>query len=157
MKYMQITLPKVFAILFLISFAGAGVLSAEKSGNNSESVSVENMDEVFSKIKETLKKSPSGMKLSFQRIRGSEVGGSKWDNEEWSYLIEFKSLPSKTDFYGKLCFYDAKGFNLLKKFISIDDVSAYKNSSYSSTLFIPLIVIEKVASVKLEGDGLVGK
>jgi hypothetical protein len=145
---------KCFAILLLTSVAVAHALRAETSSTDIAAGSMSNMDSVFKNIKQTLKRSPSGVKISFQRIRGSELGGSKWDNEEWSYLLEFKSIPSKSDFHAQLCFYDTKGFNLRKEFISIEDVSAYKSGSYSRTLFIPLGVIEKVASVKLEGDGL---
>lgn len=145
---------RLLRVLLVTSVVAAYSLRAETGSGDSLIGSTSGMANVFASIKETLKRSPSGMKVSFQKIRGSELEGSKWDNEQWSYLFEFKSIPSKFDFLAQLCFYDTKGFNLHRHSILIDDVSAYKNGSYSRELFIPLSVIEKVASVKLEGAGL---
>ncbi len=143
----------LFLVLLLLSTTTIN-LQAESGAALTAASTGTNLESVLLDTKVRLKNRPPGISISFQKIRGNEVGGSRWDNEEWAYKIDFKSIPSRSNFQAQLNFYDQKGFVLYKEFVSIERAADYKNGSFSDNFYLPLAAIDKIASVGLEGDGL---
>lgn len=98
----------------------------------------------------------SKIKINFKKIRGYQIGGSTWDNEQWAYVITVENKSNKTDnFSASLCFYDSEGFQLDSTSITVDDIKTMKKDEKSSdNFFISLNYIDKISLVKLKGKGL---
>ena len=147
--------------LLMIPFAIATsfVAKAEPQSSNTDAPAVAIRDERLTRLfnsAEVVLKNKANVKINFKKMRGHKVGGSTWDNEQWSYVITVENKSRETkNFSAELCFYDSEGFKLDDTFILIKAIpEKSKDHTESDNFYISLEHLDKIASVRLTGTGL---
>ena len=91
--------------------------------------------------------------LDFKKLRGYKVGGSIWDNEQWSSVIEIRNI-AETKLSGSinLRVYDASGFLLDQFYLFFGELNPHEAKKESNQLFIKLLYIDQIASAELRSS-----
>ena len=148
---------KLLMIFFAI--APSFVAKAEPQSSNTDAPAVAIRDERLTRLfnsAEVVLKNKANVKINFKKMRGHKVGSTTWKNEEWAYIITVENKSDEIkDFSAELSFYDSEGFKLDDTFILVKGIpEKSKDHTKSDNFYISLEHIDKIASVKLTGDGL---